>query len=321
MKTSVYRLDSIHDDPRFEGFAYNEYRADPFVSKLPNGGWEAPRRAGVWKPTGVRGRVRSFNDFPCLMTDPAFSTRAIEALRDMLEPNGEIIPFESPAGTYYAYNITTVLDCLDLDRSIIKYFPSNARKVLRIFRYEFIPDDVVGRTIFRIRQRPRESYVTSAFVDRVRERGLHGFAFYKVWPLAPNTDWTVLAADERRRLATEGLPEGESIKGNTVRIEFGLEGDAPTDEERRRLDHLAREVDELLVDMTSAAPQVGSLDAVTEVDGTCHFILSCPNADSLFAKLRPWIREVRWPAGCRVALRYGNADDDSAPEVDIPTDP
>ena len=36
------------------------------------------------------GHVRRFNDYPCInMSRPAFSQRAVDLLRDVLEPNGE----------------------------------------------------------------------------------------------------------------------------------------------------------------------------------------------------------------------------------------
>src|SRR4051794_6989515 len=96
---ALYILEPILDNPKYEGFGmgqqsslrgkgdrYDDLALD-FDSKT--GEWVVPRLAEIWKPLRVVGRVRPYNDFPCLgLCYPVFSQRAVEILRDVLKPNG-----------------------------------------------------------------------------------------------------------------------------------------------------------------------------------------------------------------------------------------
>lgn len=114
-------------------------------------------------------------DFPWC-SFPAFSKRAVEALRNLLEPNGEILPLICEFGDYYAFNTTSVVDALDEERSELKRFKSSGR-ISEILRYEFYPEKLQGLSIFKLRQFPAGDYVTDTFVQRVQEAGLVGFDF------------------------------------------------------------------------------------------------------------------------------------------------
>lgn len=124
---AVYHLDINHYDPRIERFAgadgppllgeRGHHLADRLTDFYPSRPyqplWEPPRLAEVWEPLKVKGRIRAWNDFPMLMHIPAFSQRAVDALRDMLEPHGELLPLIYEHGTYWAYNLRTVVDIVD----------------------------------------------------------------------------------------------------------------------------------------------------------------------------------------------------------------
>jgi hypothetical protein len=90
----------------------------------------------------------------------------------------------SSVGEYDAYNITTVADILDHDRSDIIWFDEKHDLALRIRRYECIPEELTGLSIFRLVEMCSSTFVTQVFVDRVREHGLQGFRFTRLWPLA-----------------------------------------------------------------------------------------------------------------------------------------
>src|SRR5579871_5028587 len=104
---SIYMLDPFMDDPKFNGFYGNfplSLNTIPPVSERI-GNWRVKRVAPTWVPPKVDGRVRSFHDYPCVnLSEPAYSPRAIEVLREFLEPNGEILPILTRHGTYYAFN-------------------------------------------------------------------------------------------------------------------------------------------------------------------------------------------------------------------------
>jgi hypothetical protein len=119
------------------------------------------------------------SDFPAMGSVPVLSGRAAEALRDVLERHGELLPLEG--GDYFAYNVTKLPDALDEDASEVKYARSG--RVIRIVRYELRRDALQGIEIFKLPQQPRSNcYVTDAFVARVDDAGLVGFDFSRrVW--------------------------------------------------------------------------------------------------------------------------------------------
>ena len=191
---ALYKLNQIVDNPRFKGFAFvrdeslrgkgsltSDFSPDDVKEKGRS--WTVTRMAPTWEPQPVIGRVRPQNDYPCVnLTIPAFSRKAVDALRDFLEPNGELLPLVSSVGEYYAYNVTSVVDILDLDRSDIQWFSGPRVLAIHIRRYECLPGRLEGLSIFRIVEDSATPYVTQVFVDRVKENGLQGFDVLKLWP-------------------------------------------------------------------------------------------------------------------------------------------
>ena len=109
-------------------------------------------------------RVRLVADYVgFLPAIPVFSARAAAALRQIIGADGELLPVIAPGGEWFALNVTTVTDALDEQRSEIERFTSSGRprRVTR-FRLGLFPDGV--------------TYVRDAFVERIAEAGLTGFA-------------------------------------------------------------------------------------------------------------------------------------------------
>jgi hypothetical protein len=313
----IYRLRKIHDVPRYEGFSTEK---GDFLDTVPSDrttrDWKVMRVGKAWRPAKVFGQVRKFNDYPCVdLHVPAFSARAVEALRDLLEPNGELLPFPTPIGEYYAFNLTTVADVLDTRRSQILWLKEPI-KAMEILSYEFIAEKLQSFSIFRIPEQVAPEYVTNSFVDRAAARGLRGFSFQLVWPVPPGVDWRTLRKQQSQQQQTEGLPAGQTVKGNTVEIRLTL---ADKDSEGTLVDKQAVKelVDELnasLTDPDSDAPAVGFVEWPEYVPGECRIPISCPDADALAEKLKPWINRLKWPNGFEVAKRYGYYVDRKARE-------
>jgi hypothetical protein len=121
-------------------------------------------------------------DTPSLIPGvPIFSGKAVKALQDVLEQNGELLPVIVGGEEYFLFNVTTVVDALDEPRSeVIRFNGSN--KVLTISSYSFFGEKLASRIIFKIPQMLRgDVYVTEPFVKRVRSAGLKGFWFPLVW--------------------------------------------------------------------------------------------------------------------------------------------
>ncbi len=114
-----------------------------------------------------------------------FSEKAVLALGDLLRPHGQVLPLKCKEGKFYAFNVTRVLDGLDLEKSSIERFPSSGR-VMQVYRYVFKTDVIGGYPIFKIKYGPNsdllrgELFVSDEFVDRVKATGLTGFRFEKL---------------------------------------------------------------------------------------------------------------------------------------------
>ncbi len=322
IRNRIYLLESILDDPRYEGFAPASDEDFPLDTPFPrdrNGrGWKVERFASTWKPMEVVGRVRSYNDFPEVMGTPAFSERAIDILRDLLEPNGEILPLRSSIGSYFAFNTTTIAEVLDWKKAKLKWFPGEKpHNALAIYRYEFFAERLKALSIFRIREKPVEIYVNQEFVSRVYEHNLKGFNFELVWPLPVGVDWKVLAKHNRVKHDTQGLPKGKTLKGNTAVIRLRLKDANYNNNEHKKILKILDELDETLVDQQCESPAIGNVEGHDYSEpGECRIFLSCPDADALIIKLTPWFDNLKWPAGYSVLKRYGiYVDPDAREEV------
>ena len=101
----LYEVTKFVDHPMFEGFgldpdAYpSKFGHDSLLDDMVPGygdssrdpNWMPRSLLTNWSAPAVEGRVEPFNDYPCInLTHPVFSSRAVEALRDLLEPNGEL---------------------------------------------------------------------------------------------------------------------------------------------------------------------------------------------------------------------------------------
>ena len=125
------------------------------------------------------------SDFPSLIPFiPVFSQRAVDALRELLESHGELLSADCLNCThtgYLIFNVTRVVDALDMERSEFQRFQSSGR-IMQIIHHEFNGHRLQGVHIFKVPQLHRSDvYVTDTFVRRVQDAGLSGFTFRPVW--------------------------------------------------------------------------------------------------------------------------------------------
>jgi len=141
-----------------------------------------------WQPIRVRlltdeeqgPKGMPTGDCPYLESQvPVLSQRAVDALGALLTDNGEVLPLRYDEGSYYAYNVTRVVDALDKERSEIDYFDDG--RVLDIDHHVFDLTRLRGVTIFKVPETAhRDVFVTTAFVRAVQEARLTGFKFVKL---------------------------------------------------------------------------------------------------------------------------------------------
>lgn len=320
----LFQLEIVTDNPLFEGFAM-----DTAPSLLGRGSldddicpgfeasevvreWHPIRLAKVWKPPKVKGRVAPYQDFPGInMVHPAFSRRACDALRDFLEPNGELLSLDSKTGEYYFYNITTVIDALDLAKSKCDFWCDPPTTAVDIDYFAFHEERLVGTSIFRILELPLYTIVTKAFVDRVHESRLNGFSFEKIWPFPSGVNWRLEA--KSKRLSTDA----QYLKQNTVVIRLGLTGDTPKPSESARFASLEDELDSRLAIRSLESPYFGRYEGHEIAVGEFRMFVSCPDAALLVQELLPILKRLDWNGKIRLMKRYGEMRDANAEEETI----
>lgn len=217
--------------------------------------------------------------------------------------------------------MTTVADVLDNRKSKLQYLKDGFTALGDILWYEFKPDLVNNLSIFRLPEQPSMKYVTEKFVTRVAQYGLKGFDFQIVWPLPENADWRMMRRDRRRAVRAAGLPAGQTIKGNSVFIIFQLprRSSEPSEAVLRSITRMATELDVQLVNLSSETPPIGNLENIDyDCPGVARIIVSCPDAQALIEKIRPWLARIRWPNGMTVIARSSNFADTAGRETPLP---
>ena len=140
-----------------------------------------PRPTGYPIPQGERGEERIEGPLPDFtrfeLAYPTFSTRAREALSELLGPYGEFAAIEMDEPMrYFAFNATTMVDVLDEQKSKIKRYSDGG--VMRVEQHILLESVTVLPPIFKIPQTRRNTtYVSEAFVERAQACGLLGFRF------------------------------------------------------------------------------------------------------------------------------------------------
>jgi hypothetical protein len=124
-------------------------------------------------------------DFPMFLPSTAFlSARAVERLRPILIQCGEILPvhISNDRDAFYLFNVTTVLNAIDMRRSKFKRFPDGkimVRETL-VFDPTGIPDDA---WFFKTTQlgAVTEIFATDAAVTAVKQARLTGCILRLAW--------------------------------------------------------------------------------------------------------------------------------------------
>jgi hypothetical protein len=327
---AVYKLEaiSVFKDSRYEGFLSvsttslhgNEH---PFLDNfMPENfesrDWKPRPLKSIWKPQQVTGNVQKFNDYPCVNSSiPAFSQRAVDALRDFLEPNGELLPLATDLGRpYWIYHSMTVSNAFDPDHSEVQWDAFSQVLAGDVDRFVFFEDRLALTPIFRIFPRPFWVFVTQPFVDRVKQHKLQGFRFLKVWPLPEGIHWKALAKEESRQ-HTKRHSKKRTPNANTLVIRLMYENPQKLSvAEDKKIDALMDQIDGLLYTSNPKSKAIGSLEGDDKgIDGECRLFLSCPDVDALVEKLRPWFKQLDWRTGFHVLKRYGEIEDFDAEEI------
>lgn len=164
-----------------------------------------------WRPVRMdilredeKGNPRAYSDFPwygrhVLMMKP----RAVRLLRPILEHAGEFLPLQSDEDVSL-FNVTTVVDALDEDRSSIARFDDGS--IMWIDKHVLRPEAIGDVAMFRLPEhvtRVSGIYMRETVVHRIAELGLEGIAFELIW-----SDEAVSPKDTRVEIGRPGRRSG-----------------------------------------------------------------------------------------------------------------
>ncbi|MEM9369301.1 MAG: DUF1629 domain-containing protein [Planctomycetota bacterium] len=255
----------------------------------------------------VTGDVAAFNDYPCIGPIPVLSQRAVQVLKDLLGPCGELLPLTSDIGDYFAFNILTKSEALDVENSEAEFAPSTGKETaFSIDHFEFHRDQVGQHAIFRVREMPAYVLVTDAFKTRVDQAGLFGFQFSKLWPLPRGERWEILEMREKRNRDQTLQP----LRGQSLTIDLFYDG-AESDAEDALINSLVEKISGVLAGHRDSKESsfVGAVEGVEMLEGQDRIWIVCPEAETVARIVLPVLRDINWPGVCGMTLFRGNRYD------------
>ena len=121
-------------------------------------------------------------DFPSFFAiGVIFSERALQVLSPVIQNSVQVIPLQCEEGRLYLIHVTDVVDCLDLERSVVDYI-LGGNLISHVEHYEFKDLELLeGKGIFTIQGLRASTFVTDAFKDLIEEHDLRGL----LWETLP----------------------------------------------------------------------------------------------------------------------------------------
>lgn len=178
---NIYVL--LADANRYQNIVPVNERDWQFFSKSFDGkpqgkNWESPQ-IEVLIDKAHKNRPES--DMPDFASHiPVFSRRAVNVLQPLIEPYGEFLKLAIDTQELYAFNVTKLVDALDLDKSVYETF-SDGKRIMLIRKHVFKDSVIAGLPIFKLIQSPLAYvYVNEIFVAAVKNNNLTGFSLQPV---------------------------------------------------------------------------------------------------------------------------------------------
>lgn len=143
----------------------------------------------IWKPQPVKLNYRDLpltDNVPGCPNGPIYTQQAVEALRELIEPYGELLPIKLRGVKLFFYNITNGLYALNHEQTVmdgaLESTPNGQRWRGHVEKYAFFPDVVRNQVIFKECSTIKSPvYVTDKYVQACIDAKLTGFIFQRVW--------------------------------------------------------------------------------------------------------------------------------------------
>jgi hypothetical protein len=148
--------------------------------------FDGTSRKEGWRPVHVY-RARATKREAFKPADIAFRVSELimrrsgmEALRDVFEAHGELLPLATDDGVeLWICNVLGVIDAHDVERSDLRDI--GIPGLYSIYEHVFRPEVIGDREIFRSSAGLRKVYFTDRFVERVKKLKLKGTEFVPLW--------------------------------------------------------------------------------------------------------------------------------------------
>ncbi len=143
------------------------------------------RKEGWVPPLVERGRAtkRSSNkpaDLPYAHGAFLLRRSAVEALKDVLEAHGELLPVATEDGVeLFVHNVLGTRNVLDMERTEMHHVEGTS--IVYVRTPVFIESAIGDIEIFRVPEEPRRVFYTDRFVARVKAAKLKGTDFTPLW--------------------------------------------------------------------------------------------------------------------------------------------
>jgi hypothetical protein len=176
-KNKIFFLYAKSNDRLSLGPADLSYFKNRFVGKKLPRNWTAP-------PVEIYDKSKPMGDFVgWMLKAPVISEKAKKILEPFISKYVQFLYMMEMKDTkLYAMNVIHVIDCLDLNKSDVRYYSHlpDKKVIRRINKYCFDYDKLAfhkNLLIFKIPQTLSEVFVTSDFVDIVQSNNLEGAGF------------------------------------------------------------------------------------------------------------------------------------------------
>lgn len=175
---ALYQLWSDHTYRAFETKEKGGYKAFCFVGE-PVDDWSevelfpSSHHTESGKGTG--------DVYPVEISAVVINEKCYRLIKPYIKDSVQVLQAKSKSEQLYVLNVTRVIDCLDKDNAVLKFFPSSGR-IMKVEKYAFYKDMLKGAFIFKI---PEEvythPYVTEEFKTIIEQNDIKGFKFIPVW--------------------------------------------------------------------------------------------------------------------------------------------
>ncbi|WLF69099.1 hypothetical protein Q6375_14125 [Clostridium septicum] len=112
----------------------------------------------------------------------AFNENALKLIKDYIaDGKSEVLPLKGEEEPYYLLNVFNYVDCIDVDKSQVRYF-RNSDRVMSISNYVFKPNMLNGEHIFKSTLQKRGPiFISDELKEKLEKSGLKGFRFDEAW--------------------------------------------------------------------------------------------------------------------------------------------